>query len=84
MIEYAWAIKDQIIWPKLKKKLLKRFFAETTREILSGQFERAREAHFASSGSQSEQDSLLPCPLRDSAIQTVKLGLRFLSFEKKQ
>ena len=42
MIEYAWAIKDQIIWPKLKKKLLKRFFAETTREILSGQFERAR------------------------------------------
>ena len=41
MIEYAWAIKDQIIWRKLKKKkLLKRFFAETTREIPSGQFER--------------------------------------------
>ena len=25
MIEYAWAIKDQIIWPKLKKKTFKTF-----------------------------------------------------------
>ena len=25
MIEYAWAIKDQIIWPKLKKKTFETF-----------------------------------------------------------
>ena len=77
-IEYACAIKDQIIWPKLKKKTFKTFLAETTREILSGQdrpFLPARVANqntgFASSLS-----------ARGFSHAKVKLGLRFLGFEK--
>ena len=38
MIEYAYAIKDQIIWPKLKKKI----FLIVSRGNNAGNPERAR------------------------------------------